>query len=236
MSKKQSSAYKTGIAVGVAVIVGVVIIVSTLVRQPSAPSAPAVAQKAPAASLPNVAAAPPAPQAAPATQLAQAPTQPTPPAAAPAAPARAVLPAAKPDASLTGLSHPDDLVMARQLLMDGNESAMMTIETGKNVPLATLQAQAYQIFTFLTAAPHLFPPQTRPVVSADGSPPATAATAAVWENFDAFYDEMMAAADKAFQANQAKTLDAFNLAAMDIRNACDGCHTVYMHVVDPSGP
>jgi hypothetical protein len=92
---------------------------------------------------------------------------------------------------LTRIDRSDDVIQARQLLMDGIESEMMVIELGleaKAPQLDDLKARADRISTLLTAFPHLFPPQTRPGVAADGSPINTTATLALWQNFDAFYD------------------------------------------------
>src|SRR5215471_3989151 len=80
---------------------------------------------------------------------------------------------------LTGTDRPDEVVQARQLLMDGIETEMGVIELGlegKAPDLGDLKARANRISTLLTAFPHLFPPQTKPGVSADGSPGITTAT------------------------------------------------------------
>ena len=141
------------------------------------------------------------------------------------------------DPSFTGTSHPDDVIMARQLLMDGNETAMGPIDRaagGEDIPLAALKEQAYAIYTYLSAVPHLFPSETKPVTSPDGSPPATAATAAVWDDFDAFYGRAMAAANDAYDASQAADIAKFRTLAMQLRMDCDSCHAKYMHVFDPT--
>jgi cytochrome c556 len=127
--------------------------------------------------------------------------------------------------------------MARQLLMDGNETAMMPIDRaagGADIPLATLKEQAYAIYTWLSVAPHLFPSSTRPVVAPDGSPPATAATDAIWADFDAFYQASTDAANVAYDASQAADITKFRASAMQLRMACDSCHDKYMHVFDPT--
>ena len=51
------------------------------------------------------------------------------------------------------------------------------------------------------------PPQTKPPT--DGSPSSTAASPAIWENFDDFYSKTMAAAMTAFEAGQAADADKF---------------------------
>jgi hypothetical protein len=63
---------------------------------------------------------------------------------------------------LTGIDRSDDVIQARQLLMDGVESEMMVIELGlegRAPQLDDLKARADRISTLLTAFPHLFPPR-----------------------------------------------------------------------------
>jgi cytochrome c556 len=148
------------------------------------------------------------------------------------------LPASAQDrtAGLTGVDRADDVVMARQLLMDGIETEMGAIEAataGQALRLAELQARAEMISTLLTAFPHLFPPQTKPAVAADGSPGITAAAAAIWQDFDGFYDQAQAAATTAFDAGRAADANAFREAAKKLRGSCDGCHAQFMHVAEP---
>jgi len=140
---------------------------------------------------------------------------------------------------LTGIDRPDDVIAARQLLMDGVESEMMVIELGLegNAPqFDDLKARADRISTLLTAFPHLFPPQTKPGVAADGSPINTTATPAIWQDFDAFYGIAKNAATTAYDASQAGTADQFREQAKKLRSACDGCHAQFMHVEAPSPP
>jgi cytochrome c556 len=140
---------------------------------------------------------------------------------------------------LTGIDRSDDVIQARQLVMDGIESEMMVIELGSEgraPPLDDLKARADRISTLLTAFPHLFPPQTKPGVAADGSPINTTATPALWQNFDAFYDIAKGGATTAYNASQAATADQFREEAKKLRSACDGCHAQYMKVQPPSPP
>jgi cytochrome c556 len=140
---------------------------------------------------------------------------------------------------LTGIDRSDDVIAARQLLMDGVESEMMVIELGLegSAPqFDDLKARADRISTLLTAFPHLFPPQTKPGVAADGSPINTTATLAIWKDFDAFYGIVKDAAMTAYDASQAGTADQFRERAKKLRVACDGCHAQYMHVEGPSPP
>src|SRR5262245_37722457 len=127
---------------------------------------------------------------------------------------------------LTGIDRSDDVIGARQLLMDGVESEMMVIELGLegSAPqFDDLKARADRISTLLTAFPHLFPPQTKPGVAADGSPSLTTATLALWQDFDAFYGIAKGAANTAYDASQAGTADQFREQAKKLRAACDGC-------------
>ena len=138
---------------------------------------------------------------------------------------------------LTGIDRSDDVIAARQLLMDGVESEMMVIEIaleGSAPQFDDLKARADRMSTLLTAFPHLFPPQTKPGVAADGSPINTTATLAIWQDFDAFYGIAKDAATAAYDASQAGTADQFKAQAKKLRSACDGCHAQYMHVEGPS--
>ena len=140
---------------------------------------------------------------------------------------------------LTGIDRSEDVIAARQLLMDGVESEMMVIELsleGSAPQFDDLKARADRISTLLTAFPHLFPPQTKPGVAADGSPINTTATLAIWKDFDAFYGDAKDAAMTAYDASQAGTADQFREQVKKLRSGCDGCHAQYMHVEGPSPP
>jgi len=138
---------------------------------------------------------------------------------------------------LTGGDRPDEVIMARQLLMEGMEEEMMVVELsveGKDIKLPELQTRAYSMNRLLAAFPHLFPPQTKPPT--DGSPSLTSASPAIWENFDDFYSKVMAAAMVAFDAGQAADADKFKEQVKLLRAACDSCHAQYMKVEPPSPP
>jgi cytochrome c556 len=140
---------------------------------------------------------------------------------------------------LTGIDRSDDVIAARQLLMDGVESEMMVIEIGLegSAPqFDDLKARADRISTLLTAFPHLFPPQTKPGKAADGTPINTTATLTIWKDFDAFYGFAKDAAMTAYNASQASAAEQFREQAKKLRVACDGCHAQYMHVEGPSPP
>jgi hypothetical protein len=142
------------------------------------------------------------------------------------------------DPSLTGTSHTDDLIMARQLLMDSNDTAMMTVDPATppaNANLDALKMAAYLIYTNLSVAPHLFPSSTKPTIGPDGSPdPATAASPKIWDNFDAFYGQFMDAANLAYDMSQATDVAKFRTQAMMLRADCDACHAKNMNVFDPT--
>jgi len=140
---------------------------------------------------------------------------------------------------LTGIDRSDDVIAARQLLMDGVESEMMEIEIGLEgsaPPFNDLKARADRLSTLLTVFPHLFPPQTKPGTAADGSPINTTATPAIWQDFDAFYGIAKEAATAAYDASQASTADQFREQVKKLRSGCDGCHAQYMHVEAPTPP
>jgi cytochrome c556 len=149
--------------------------------------------------------------------------------------AAAVVPAAGqgPNAGLTGIDKPGDVVQARQLLMDGIDEDMHDIDlagTGQSFKLDDLKAHADRISTLLSAFPHLFPPQTQPSPDA---PVPTTASPAVWKEFADFYDRSAAAAKTALDASQADTLDHFKPLGVQLRAACDSCHAKYMVVEQP---
>jgi cytochrome c556 len=149
--------------------------------------------------------------------------------------AAAVLPAAGqgPNAGLTGIDKPGDVVQARQLLMDGIDEDMHDIDlagTGQSFKLDDLKAHADRISTLLSAFPHLFPPQTQPSPDA---PVPTTASPAVWKEFPDFYGRAAAAAKTALDASQADTLDHFKPLGVQLRAACDSCHAKYMVVEQP---
>lgn len=136
------------------------------------------------------------------------------------------------DASLTGAKHAEDVIMARQLIMDGIDEAMMPIDLApdaKNPNLDELKAKAFTINSLMSAFPHLFPPQTKP--AKDG--PSTTATLAIWEDFEKFYSATQAAATTALELGQSADIKEFMERGKQLRAACDGCHAVYMHVEGP---
>src|SRR5262245_39474454 len=140
---------------------------------------------------------------------------------------------------LTGVDRADEVVMARQLLMDAIDEEMQPIDlsgAGTNTPLDTLKAHATRISNIMPAFAHMFPPQTKPGKAADGSASTTTATMAIWERFDDFYKLVQDSAMIAYDASQAADLKGFHEQGAKLRAMCDGCHAQYMKVEAPPPP
>jgi cytochrome c556 len=147
--------------------------------------------------------------------------------------------AANPDPSNTAVTRTDDFVFGRQMLMNLNETAMMTIDRfavgGQNVDLATVKAQAFLISSVLAASAHMYPSVTKPVFDKDGAPtPSTAASPKIWDDFDAFYEAMTDVSNLAYDLSQVPDAARARTLAMQLRAACDSCHDKYMQVYDPT--
>ena len=139
----------------------------------------------------------------------------------------------------TGALYPDDVVFARQLLMDELETRIPPFDAaaaGDDFDLESLRNDAYLFSTILSVFPHLFPPETKPVVSPDGAPPLTTATEAVWEDFDAFYALAVDAALFTLDMSFVEDEETFRVQAQELRERCDSCHADYMLVTDPDLP
>jgi cytochrome c556 len=140
---------------------------------------------------------------------------------------------------LTGATHPDDAIFARQLVMDEMETRAPGFDAagaGDEFDMEALKEDAYLMSTLFSAFAHLFPPETRPTVSPDGSPPLTAATDAVWQDFETFYGQVNDAAALALDMSLTDDTDQFREQAKQLRAACDSCHATYMFVVEPGAP
>jgi cytochrome c556 len=136
---------------------------------------------------------------------------------------------------LTGIGHAPEVVQARQLLMTQIDEEMQPVDLvagGKDLPLDDLKSNANRISIMLGAFPHLFPPQTKPGPDEFS----TAAAPAIWQEFEAFYGQVDAAAKVAYDASQATAIDQFRDNAKKLRAACDGCHSKYMRVDSPPPP
>jgi cytochrome c556 len=132
---------------------------------------------------------------------------------------------------LTGVDKAEDVLMARQGLMDAVEEQRMPSDAaigGKAEPLPALKNRAFLISTLIAAFPHLFPPQTKPSEIEN-----TTATPAVWSEFETFYKAAQDASQVALETGQAKDMETFKARAEKLRAACDSCHAKYMLVPDP---
>ncbi len=138
----------------------------------------------------------------------------------------------------TGLTRPDDVVLARQSLMAAIDTMMRPIDqftVDPDMDRAMLTENAFQIASMLKATPHLFPPTTN-TYAPGADYPATIAMPAVWENFDAFTAMAESAENAALTLGRARDDDARRTAAVNLRATCDGCHAVYMEPYQPAIP
>jgi len=140
---------------------------------------------------------------------------------------------------LTGTSKVGDVVQARQLLMAAIEEQMMSIDVASarnDGRLPDLKNRAYMINVLMSAIPHLFAAETKPVESGADPGYDTRALMALWTRFDAFYEASQTAATIALDASQASDMSSFRDLAQKLRAACDSCHADFMASTDPSKP
>jgi cytochrome c556 len=130
----------------------------------------------------------------------------------------------------TGLTHPQDVIDARQQLMMEIERIMKPIDllsTGAQADPEVLRSTARTIGKMLLAVPQLFPPTTN-LYDPKVETPVTIAMPAIWTSFPAFYQmakASVAAADEMATLQDAKALPA---AAAKLRATCDACHAPYL--------
>lgn len=135
----------------------------------------------------------------------------------------------------TGVTNPQDVIQARQELMEHIEILMEPIDTITVKPVThveQLHQNAEVIGAMLLALPHLFPPTTNhfdPKVR----DPETLALPAIWKDFGNFYQ--LAAAASAAAEKMAETEGDANLrkASLALRASCDACHTLYLRKYQP---
>ena len=134
------------------------------------------------------------------------------------------------DPSWTGLTHPQEVILARQELMEFIEALMKPIDLiTVDVPAssAVLKEHAEVITAMLTAVPHLFPPTTN-LYDQSKAEQVTIALPAIWENFEGFH-ALAANAVKAGEAMAAaEGIEAQKKASVALRAACDACHAGFM--------
>lgn len=130
----------------------------------------------------------------------------------------------------TGLSHPQQIIAARQAVMLEIERMMRPLDSytaGETLDPVELRAAAGTIESMLLAVPHLFPPTTN-LYDADDAAPATLALPAIWQDFAVFYELSAASASAASSVAASPDDQALRAAAGRLRASCDACHAVYL--------
>jgi cytochrome c556 len=136
----------------------------------------------------------------------------------------------------TGLTHPKDVIAARQSIMIETERIMRPIdefEAGEAADEDALRSTAETIEQFLVALPHLFPPTTN-LYDPNVETPETIALPAIWQNFDTFYQLAGNAESAAHAMTQANGTEALRTAARNLRAACDACHAPFLRAYKPA--
>jgi len=127
---------------------------------------------------------------------------------------------------------PSDVISARKTLMSVIAKNMYPLDemiyTGK-FNLERGRNSADSIAAMLQAFPLLFPPATNTWTPNAQRDPAvdTFADPHIWEEFDFFYKQAMAAAKYAFDASRAENEADFGKHVTNLRLTCDGCHAAF---------
>ncbi|HEU4625065.1 MAG TPA: cytochrome c [Steroidobacteraceae bacterium] len=135
----------------------------------------------------------------------------------------------------TGLTHPEQVITARQELMEHIELLMEPIDTIQVEDVKNpeqLRANAETIEAMLLALPHLFPPTTNRY-DPKAEEPATLALPGIWKNFDSFYRLAAAAASAAQKMSETQGKEPLRNASRELRASCDACHTLYLRPYVP---
>ena len=135
----------------------------------------------------------------------------------------------------TGVTHPKDLITARQELMEHIELLMEPIDTLTVQPLKDperVRQNAEVIGAMLLAVPHLFAPTTNRF-DPKAAQPETLALPPIWTSFDTFYRLALVAAQAADNMAAAKGEAEMRSASLALRASCDACHTVYLRRYEP---
>jgi len=135
----------------------------------------------------------------------------------------------------TGITHVDDLMLARQTLMVEVEKYMRPIDSfsfGEPGDIVELQQAAASVGQLMLSVPHMFPPTTN-LYDPEAETPSTLALPAIWEDFDTFYALAMQTSEAARDMSVMADLDAFRQAGNELRAMCDACHAVYMRPYVP---
>lgn len=130
----------------------------------------------------------------------------------------------------TGITHPEDVIAARQELMEHAELLMepidtITVEEVTNTDQLRTNAEA--IAAMLAALPHLFPPTTN-LFDPRVQEPKTLALPAIWKNFDSFYKLAAAASSAAEAMSETHGKEQLRAASLRLRASCEACHTLFL--------
>ena len=135
----------------------------------------------------------------------------------------------------TGVTHPKEVIVARQELMEHIELLMEPIDTLTVQPVQDVERvrqNAEIIGAVLLSVPHLFPPSTN-LFDAKASQPQTLALPPIWKQFDTFYRLAGFAAKATEVMAEAKDEPAMRRASLALRGSCDACHTLYLRRYEP---
>jgi cytochrome c556 len=136
----------------------------------------------------------------------------------------------------TGLTNPEDVILARQALMTEMERLMQPIDSltaGEPADPDELRSAATTIAQVLLALPHLFPPTTNRYDPAAATP-VTIAMPAIWQDFPTFRALADAASAAATTLASATDADALAAGSQRLRAACDACHAPFLRPYVPS--
>ena len=138
----------------------------------------------------------------------------------------------------TGITNPQDLILARETLMVKLEDLMKPIDTytvDNTISPDIITANAKTISAILLAVPHLFPPTTN-LYDPRVKQPVTLALPGIWEQFPAFYEMASATSRMADKLAHTTGADALHTGAMDLREACEACHETFELPYKPHVP
>jgi len=135
----------------------------------------------------------------------------------------------------TGLTNPQDVINARQELMEHIELLMEPIDTLQVKDTRDpegVRAAAATVSAMLLAVPHLFPPTTN-LYDPKAQLPATLALPAIWKDFTTFYQLATAASKAAEAMASAHGQGPMRNASLRLRASCDACHALYLRPYAP---
>jgi cytochrome c556 len=138
------------------------------------------------------------------------------------------------DAEMAGARDPHDAIIARRVLTttvehNADEIAAMIADPSSLNPAEAVE-HAETISTLLLAFPRLFPADSNihsAELEAERPDLVSLARPAAWQDYASFCATAKGAADLAFQASRARSLDEFVTRAEAMLAACDGCHAAY---------